>query len=203
MQNQPPPYAAGPPGPGNRRRRRGPALWTAGVLAVTGLLAVGGIWWNGTAYPSTDPDRVAEGLKAQAQVVYDDLALPGRPAVSATVATSTCPYRGLRGMFHTGTRPDVAGFWLHWKFDDMDPATARAGQDRVRARLERQGWRLVSENIASEQGFRYTAPNGKDKIDVNWYRPTRILAVTLHAPCGVLPEGFDKSDWPVANWTAR
>ncbi|MFE0426880.1 hypothetical protein [Streptomyces sp. NPDC058953] len=203
MQNQPPPHAARPPLTARRRRGSRAVLWTVGTLVATGVLAVGGLWWNGPPYPATDPDRIAEGLKAQAQVVYDDLALPGRPAAGGTVATSTCPYRGLRGLVTQRMRPDVAGFWLHWKFEDTDPATARAGQDRVRARLERLGWRLVSENIASDQGFRYVAPSGDDKIDVNWYRATRILAVTLHSPCGVLPEGYDESDWPAARWTAR
>lgn len=77
----------------------------------------------------------------------------------------------------------------------------RAGQERVRRRLEREGWRLTGENV-SDMGFRFEYPDTDDIVDVDWYEPTRTLAVSVYAPCGKLPAGIDEYAWPDSEWSA-
>ncbi|MFE5946006.1 hypothetical protein [Streptomyces sp. NPDC056480] len=173
-----------------------------GLIAV-GLVAAGSFLWNGSPYPEADPDAVAVRLKAQAQRVYDEAALPGAPGVRSRVETGTCSYRGLRSVAHIDRgRPDVRSFGLSWSVTDMPEAEARAAQTRTRLRLERDGWRLVGENV-SDLGFRFEHPGTGDKVDVDWYEPTGTFALSASAPCGRLPDGFSAHDWPAAAWTPR
>lgn len=189
------------PAPARARARR--ALWLIGIAVPAAVLSAAGAYvWNGPPYPPADPDQVAARLKQQSQRVYDEVALPGRPEViSAGVETGACYYRGLRSIAHIDRgRPDVRSFRLEWRLTDVPRDTARSGQDRVRDRLERQGWRLTSENTMS-MGFRYEHPETGDMVDVDWYESTGTLAVSAYAPCGKLPDGFDAHHWPAAGWS--
>ncbi|MGW7368889.1 hypothetical protein ACWGI8_37055 [Streptomyces sp. NPDC054841] len=179
-------------------------LYGVGVLLVVGISVAGYRVWNGQPYPAADPDQVAARLKQEAQRVYDEVALPGRPEVnSAGVQTGTCYWRGLRAIAHIDEgRSDVRSFGLEWRVTDTSRDTARAGQERVRRRLEQQGWKLVTENV-SDMGFRYQDPETGDKVDVDWYKPTGILAVRIYAPCGQLPDNFDEYAWPVSQWSPK
>ncbi|WP_338497958.1 hypothetical protein [Streptomyces sp. SJL17-4] len=174
-----------------------------GLIAV-GLVAAGSYVWNGTPYPATDPDAVAARLKAEGQRVYDEAVLPaGADGVGSRVETRLCSYRGLRGFAHIDSgRLDVRSFELSWRVTDVPVATARAAQARTRLRLERDGWKLVSENI-SDLGFRFEHPGTGDKVDVDWYEPTGTFALSAYAPCGKLPDGFSEYAWPAADWTPR
>ncbi|WP_158710441.1 hypothetical protein [Streptomyces flavochromogenes] len=173
-----------------------------GLIAV-GLVAAGHHLWNGAPYPEAAPDAVAGRLKAQAQRVYDEAALPRAPEVRSRVETGTCSYRGLRSVAHIDRgRPDVRSFGLSWRVTDVPETTARAAQARTRLRLERDGWKLVSENV-SDLGFRFEHPGTGDKVDVDWYEPTGTFALSAYAPCGKLPDGFSAYDWPAAAWTPR
>ncbi|WP_328945895.1 hypothetical protein OG259_35110 [Streptomyces sp. NBC_00250] len=174
-----------------------------GLIAV-GLILAGFSVWNGPPYPAADPDAVAGRLKAEAQRVYDEAALPGgADGVGSRVETGSCSYRGLRGFAHIDSgRPDVRSFGLSWSVTDVPEAAARAAQARTRLRLERDGWKLVSENI-SDLGFRFEHPGTGDKVDVDWYEPTGTFALSTHAPCGKLPDGFSEYDWPTAAWAPR
>ncbi|MEU8677030.1 hypothetical protein [Streptomyces sp. NPDC048560] len=174
---------------------------TGTLLAVAGIAAC--VWlWNGSPYPRTDPDRVAIRLKEEAGRVYDEVALPGTAeAVSGRVDTGVCYYRGLRSVAHIDEgRPDVRSFGLEWRVTNIPPATARTSQQRVRLRLEREGWRLTHENI-SDLGFRFEHPDSAYQVGVDWYEPTGTFAVNVYAPCGKLPAGFDEYDWPESRWS--
>ncbi|MFE6069299.1 hypothetical protein [Streptomyces sp. NPDC056525] len=173
-----------------------------GLIAV-GLVAAGYYLWNGPPYPQADPDAVAVRLKAQAQRVYDEAALPGAPGVQSRVETGTCSYRGLRSVAHIDRgRLDVRSFGLSWQVTDVPETTARAAQARTRLRLERDGWKLVGKDV-SDLGYRFEHPGTGDKVDVDWYAPTGTFALNTYAPCGKLPDGFSEYDWPTAAWTPR
>ncbi|MFD4948087.1 hypothetical protein ACFVYE_33320 [Streptomyces sp. NPDC058239] len=51
-------------------------------------------------------------------------------------------------------------------------------------------------------GFRFEYPDTDDIVDVDWYEPTGTLAVSVYAPCGKLPAGFDEYAWPDSEWSA-
>lgn len=204
----PPPPPAGPgqgwppqPARGARRRPLRAVLWSAGALAVVALAVVGPFLWRGTAYPQVSPDAVGARLHQQAVQAYDDVALPGRPAVDPTARAGTCSYRGLRGLVHLDEgQPGVHSFTLSWQAPDTSREDAGAGQQRVRQRLERAGWELVSDGVASDLSIRYRAPNTADTVDVTWYEPTGILAVSVSSTCGRVPEGFDEERWAAQAW---
>ncbi|MER5461434.1 hypothetical protein ABT010_12255 [Streptomyces sp. NPDC002668] len=179
-------------------------LWLIGVLLVVAVSMGCYRVWNGEPYPATDPDQVATRLKQEAQRVYDEVALPGPPDVSSNgVETGTCYYRGLRSIAHMDEgRSDVRSFGLEWRVTDVPRNTARTGQERVRRRLEQEGWKLTSENI-SDMGFRFERPDTDDIVDVDWYQPTGTFAVSIYAPCGKLPDGFDAYVWPEAEWSPK
>jgi hypothetical protein len=160
--------------------------------------------WNGEPYPASVPDRVAERLKQEAQRVYDETALPGPAGVSSNgVETGTCYYRGLRSIAHIDQgRRDVRSFALKWRVTDVPRDSARAGQERVRERLDREGWKLTDENI-SDLGFRFEHPDTDYMVGVDWYEPTGTLAVSVYAPCGKLPVGFDEYVWPQSQWSPK
>ncbi|MFJ5073799.1 hypothetical protein ACIP8Z_04190 [Streptomyces sp. NPDC088553] len=173
------------------------------VLIAVGLVAAGHYLWNGPPYPKADPDAVAARLKARAQRVYDEAALAGTPGVESRVETRPCSYRGLRGFAHIdGGRLDVRTFELMWQVTDVPRATARSAQARTRLRLERDGWKLLSENV-SDLGFRFEHPGTGDTVDVDWYEPTGTFALRTFSSCGELPDGFSEYDWPAAAWTPR
>ncbi|MET8244687.1 hypothetical protein ABZV31_09885 [Streptomyces sp. NPDC005202] len=67
------------------------------ALALTvSAVHYGRILWNGTAYPTADPDLVAERVQQQSQQVYDVLGLPASHRVeSRDLDTGTCYARGL------------------------------------------------------------------------------------------------------------
>ncbi|MDQ0945991.1 hypothetical protein [Streptomyces sp. V1I1] len=71
-----------------------------------------------------------------------------------------------------------------------------------RRRLEQEGWKLTSENIA-DMGFRFEHPDTGDMLDMDWYEPTGTLAVSIYAPCGKLPDTFDPYEWPASAWRAK
>ncbi|MET7310747.1 hypothetical protein ABZS68_27645 [Streptomyces sp. NPDC005571] len=178
-------------------------LWLIGILLAVGASVVGYRVWEGEPYPAVVPDQVAVRLKGEARRVYEEVALPGRPGVSSRgVETGTCYFRGLRSIAHIDEgRSDVRSFGLEWRVTDVPRSTARAGQERVRRRLEREGWRLTGENV-SDMGFRFEHPDTDDMVDVDWYEPTGTLAVSVYAPCGKLPADFDEYAWPDSEWSA-
>ncbi|WP_327240767.1 hypothetical protein OG243_40925 [Streptomyces sp. NBC_01318] len=178
-------------------------LWLTGILLAVGASVVDYRVWEGEPYPAVVPDQVAVRLKGEAQRVYEEVALPGRPGASSSgVETGTCYYRGLRSIAHIDEgRSDVRSFGLEWRVTDVPRSTARAGQERVRRRLEGEGWRLTGENV-SDMGFRFEHPDTDDMVDVDWYEPTGTLAVSVYAPCGKLPAGFDEYAWPESEWSA-
>ncbi|MFD7975556.1 hypothetical protein [Streptomyces sp. NPDC059071] len=178
-------------------------LWFLCGLLVVGAGIAGEWLWNGTPYPAADPDRVAARLKAQAQRVYAEAALPGEADPYSRVETGTCYYRGLRSFAHIDQgRRDVRSFELSWQVSGVAEGTARAAQERTRRRLERDGWKLTSEDI-SDRGFRFEHPGTGDKVDVDWYEPTGTYVMSTYAPCGELPDGFDAYHWPAADWAPR
>ncbi|MGW7334052.1 hypothetical protein ACWGIU_36725 [Streptomyces sp. NPDC054840] len=169
-------------------------MYAALVLGVAALL-LATCWgayrlWNGAPYPEADPAIVAARLAAEAERVQDDLALPAdADSPPDRLETGACYYRGLRSLAHIDQgRPDVRSFVLDRRTTGVPEDTARTAQERVRARLSQQGWKLVSENI-SDMGFRYEDRSTGDQVDVNWYEPTGTLAVSIHAPCGKVPGG--------------
>ncbi|MET8513725.1 hypothetical protein [Streptomyces sp. NPDC005077] len=178
-------------------------LWLIGILLAVGASVVGYRVWEGEPYPAAVPDQVAVRLKGEARRVYEEVALPGRPGVSSSgVETGTCYFGGLRSIAHIDEgRSDVRSFGLEWRVTDVPRSTARAGQERVRRRLEREGWRLTGENV-SDMGFRFEHPDTDDMVDVDWYEPTGTLAVSVYAPCGKLPADFDEYAWPDSEWSA-
>ncbi|MEU1862605.1 hypothetical protein [Streptomyces gardneri] len=197
LSRMPRPAASPPP----RSRRARPFLWLGGGLLVAGVCFAGHWVWNGPPYPKADPDRVAAQLKAEARRVYDEAALPGAPDAPSRVEPGTCYYRGLRSLAHIDQgRSDVRSFGLSWQIVGVPEDTARAAQDRTRLRLEREGWKLVSQNV-SDRGFRFERPGSGDLVDVDWYEPTSTFVVHVYAPCGELPDGFDAYDWPQTDWT--
>lgn len=171
------------------------AVVFGGVMFLVAVSWTGYRLWNGEPYPEVDPNVVAMRLNEEAQRVEEDLALPGRTdsgSSSHRVDTGACYYHGLRSVAHIDeARQDVRSFALDWSTTGVPRTTARAGQERVRSRLSQQGWKLTSENI-SDMGFRFERPGTGDKVDVDWYEPTGTLAVTIHAPCGKVPGGFDE-----------
>ncbi|MEV4969827.1 hypothetical protein [Streptomyces scopuliridis] len=179
-------------------------LWLTGVLLVVAASVACHRLWNGLPYPATDPDQVAAQLKQEVQRVYDDVALPGPPDASASrVTTGTCYYRGLRSIAHIDEGLiDVRSFGLEWQVTDVPRSTAYLGQERVRQRLEQEGWKLTGENI-SDMGFRFERSNTDHTVDVNWYQPTGTLAVSVYAPCGKLPDSFDEYAWPESEWSPK
>ncbi|QNE75695.1 hypothetical protein F0344_14600 [Streptomyces finlayi] len=179
-------------------------LWLTGILLVVAVCVACYRVWDGEPYPATDPDQVAARLKQEAQHVYDEVALPGPPDVSSSgVETGTCYYRGLRSVAHIDQgRRDVRDFRLEWWVTDITKDTARVGQERVRRRLEQEGWKLTSENI-SDMGFRFERPDTDFMVDVDWYQPTGTLAVSVYAPCGKLPDGFDEYELPESDWSPK
>ncbi|WP_405719832.1 hypothetical protein [Streptomyces sp. NBC_00046] len=185
--------------------KRRPLLSTLlflGFLLVVAMGWAGYRVWNGAPYPPTDPDRVAVRLKQEAQRVHDELAVPGQPEpANNRVETGTCYYRGLRYLAHFDRgRPDVRSFELGWRVPGVTREAARAGQERVRRRLEQAGWKLTSENV-SGLGFRFEHPDSEYMIDVDWYGSSGILAVQVYAPCGKIPDGFDEYTWPESGWS--
>ncbi|MFE7094655.1 hypothetical protein [Streptomyces erythrochromogenes] len=167
------------------------ALVLAGV-ALLGSMSWGGYWlWNGAPYPEVDPNVVAMRLRGQAERVEEDL--DGRSRFEARhVGTGACYYRGLRSFAHIDeARSDVRSFDLDWRVTDVPQATARAGQERIRNRLSEQGWKPADEH-PSGMGFRFEHPDTGDKVDVGWYEATGTLAVSIYAPCGKVPDGFDE-----------
>ncbi|TQK50158.1 hypothetical protein FBY35_0473 [Streptomyces sp. SLBN-118] len=175
-----------------------------GGLLVVAMSVAGYRLWNGEPYPAADPDQVATRLKQEAQRVYSELALPGQPDVSSNgVETGTCYYRGLRSLAHVDEgRSDVSSFGLQWRVTDVPRNTARTGQERVRRRLEQEGWKLTSENV-SGMGFRFERPDTDEKVAVDWHQPTGTLAVSVYAPCGKLPDHFDQYRWPESEWSPK
>ncbi|MFD8465810.1 hypothetical protein ACFV10_11945 [Streptomyces cyaneofuscatus] len=185
-----------------RSRRARAAVVVAVPLGVAALLWL----WYGTPYPAADPDRAAVRLKGEAQRAYDEAALPGRPGVGPVrVDTGTCYYRGLRSVAHIDQgRSDVRSFGLDWRVTGVAEDAARSGQERTRARLEREGWTVVSTD---ERGFRYRLPGGEgadeDIVDVEWHHETGTYSVSVFTDCGKLPDGFDEYRWPEAEWDPR
>ncbi|MFF8958558.1 hypothetical protein [Streptomyces sp. NPDC014894] len=178
-----------------------PVLTAVVVLAIA-VLVLGQRLWNGEPYPAADPDRTAARLKQEAQRAHDEMALPASAeAITNGVETTACSYRGLRSVTRVdGSLGGVRGFRLAWRVTDVPRDTALAGQKRVRERLVREGWRLRDENV-SGTGFRFERSAAGHRIDVAWYEPTGTLAVTAHAPCGKLPDGFDDHAWPESAWS--
>ncbi|MFB6822955.1 hypothetical protein ACFCXA_15330 [Streptomyces virginiae] len=188
--------SAQPSAPAAPARPRPRPVYAALVLGVAALL-LATCWgayrlWNGAPYPEVDPAIVATRLAAEAERVQEDLALPaGAASPSDRTETGACSYRGLRSVAHIDeARADVRTFILARQTTGVPQDTARTGQERVRARLSQQGWKLISENI-SDMGFRYEDRRTGDRVDVNWYAPTGTLAVSVHAPCGKIPDGYD------------
>ncbi|SDM58617.1 hypothetical protein [Streptomyces wuyuanensis] len=175
------------------------------VSAVAAVMAANFVW-NGTPYPSADPDAVARRLKDQSDRVHDDFALPGKHAASSgRVGTGACYHRGLRGIAHIDeARSDVRSFDLDWSVPDVPEATAREAQQRVRRRLLQQGWKLTHEGDRAgatfrELGFRFENTEG-DQVDVRWNASTVTLFIGVHAPCALVPDGFAVYDWAEADW---
>ncbi|MFI0263589.1 hypothetical protein ACH4OW_31720 [Streptomyces sp. NPDC017056] len=71
---------------------------------------------------------------------------------------------------------------------------ARTGRQRVRHRLQQQGWKLISE-VDGHMWSQYEHPDSGQTVGVNWYRTTGVLTITVRAPCGKLPSGFDERRW--------
>ncbi|MGV9316854.1 hypothetical protein ACWDR0_32450 [Streptomyces sp. NPDC003691] len=181
---------------------RGRLLWSVGVLVLVVAGVLGVRLWNGEPYPGSDPERVAVELEQRAQELYEDAALPeGTRAESPGVRKGGCQYRGLRGILHLddGRRPDVWHFWLDWSAPRTDAAAARAGQERIRARLERLGWENV-RGIFGDMGFRYRDPASGEQVDASWYRATGTLLVRVASPCGEVPQRFRDGGWPARSW---
>ncbi|MER7625469.1 hypothetical protein [Streptomyces sp. NPDC126503] len=174
--------------------------------ALTGLvaagLAVGGLAvWFGAPYPAADPEASAARLKAEAGRVLEEARLPpGTGPVHNGVETGTCYYRGLRSLAHIDQgRPDVRSFELSWRVTGVPEKTAADAQERTRRRLTAAGWTRVSES-GDDRGFRFEHPDSGEKVDVGWWEPTGTYAVSVYAPCGRLPEGFDPYHWTSAEW---
>ncbi|MEU6613303.1 hypothetical protein ACFUCT_20055 [Streptomyces parvus] len=185
---------------------RGARALCATLVAAATIAAL--VWlWYGSPYPQSDPDRIAVRLKDQAQRAYDEAALPGRPEVElGRVETGACYYRGLRGLAHIDEgRPDVRSFDLDWQVTAVPEDVARSGLQRMRARLEREGWTFVDTGV-DRPGFRFRNPAGEDDVqqvehvDARWYRETGTYSVSVYAGCGKLPDGFDKYTWPERDW---
>ncbi|MEU1146047.1 hypothetical protein ACFYO9_32090 [Streptomyces sp. NPDC005863] len=165
--------------------------------------------WNGSPYPSAEPDAVAQRLMVRSDDVYDSFAVDVAVDVSGRVETGACYYRGLRGIAHIDeARDDVRSFGIDWSVPDVPEATAREAQLRVRERLERRHWKLTHEDDRAgstlrERGFRYEDPQGGDQVDVRWNDSTRTLFVSVYAPCTRVPDAFDEYDWPEAEWRPK
>ncbi|MFD7091030.1 hypothetical protein ACFV94_24985 [Streptomyces sp. NPDC059896] len=186
------------------------------LYAVTGLMmaallatavVAGNVVWNGTPYPSADPDTVAQRLKARSDDLYDDFALPEKYAAGAgRIDTGACYYRGLRSIAHIDeARSDVRGFALDWSVPDVPEATAQDAQRRLRQRLVRKGWNLTHEGDRAgatfrELGFRFEDPVGGDKVDVQWNDSTTTLFISVYAPCAQVPDEFVEYDGSEADW---
>ncbi|MGW6587167.1 hypothetical protein [Streptomyces sp. MCL20-2] len=197
--------------PRRRLLRRPPESRSARALCAALLVAatVAALaWlWYGTPYPKSDPDRIAAQLKDQARRAYDEAALPGRPEVErGRVETGTCYYRGLRSLAHIDRgRSDVRSFRLAWQVRAVPEDVARSGLQRMRARLEREGWTSVGSGV-DRPGFRFRNPGAGDDgehvehVDARWYRETGTYAVSAYAGCGKLPDGFYEYTWPERDW---
>ncbi|MFI6948027.1 hypothetical protein [Streptomyces sp. NPDC050422] len=192
--------------------RRARTFGRSALYAVTGVVLVaaavaGNAVWNGTPYPSADPDAVAQRLKARSDWVYDGFALPGKYAAeSGSVDTGACYYNGLRGIAHIDEpRSDVRSFGLDWNVPDVPQATALEAQRRVRQRLVQQGWKLTHEGDRAgatfrELGFRFENPEGGDQVDVRWNDSTTTLFISVYASCGQVPDAFEEYGWSEAVW---
>ncbi|CAL9495222.1 hypothetical protein [Streptomyces sp. enrichment culture] len=178
------------------------ACSAAGLVLAGATVAVRSLW-EGTPYPAADPGRVAARLKAHAQQVHTEAALPQGPAAPARVLTGTCAYRGLKALAHIDRdRTDVHSFHLDWRVTDVPEAVARRAQEPTRRRLERDGWEVeLRDDSRVGFGFRFRHPGTGEAVDVHWYRPTGTYAVSAYAPCGKVPDGFDAHTWPAARWT--
>lgn len=199
--------------------RRARASGRPVLYAVTGLVMVtlsvaavvaGNFVWNGTPYPSVDPDAVAQRLKARSEGVHDGFALPEKYAAdSGRVDTGACYYRGLRSIAHIDeARSDVRSFGLDWSVPDVPEATARDAQRRVRHRLVQQGWKLTHEGDRAgatlrQLGFRFENPEGGDQVGVQWNDSTTTLFISVYAPCGQVPDGFVEYGWSEADWQPK
>ncbi|MFI1826029.1 hypothetical protein ACH41E_06170 [Streptomyces sp. NPDC020412] len=205
MSTPPSPFPSGPGWPPQPARPAGrpslrAVLWSAGALAVVGIVAAGSFLWHGAAYPEVSPDEVGTRLHEQAVQAYDDMALPGT-AVDPTARAGTCAYRGLRGLVRIEEdQPGVRSFNLTWRALATSREDAAAGQQRVRQRMERAGWELISDGVASELSIRYRAPKTDDTLDVTWHEQTGILTVSASSPCGQVPEDFDAQRWTERAW---
>ncbi|MEU3950133.1 hypothetical protein [Streptomyces sp. NPDC029526] len=185
------------------KRLRRALAWTVGGLLLAGAAVTARGLWEGEPYPAADPDRVAVRLKDHAQQVLDEAALPRDRPAPARVDTSACYYRGLSYLAHFDqSRRDVYGFTLNWRVTEVPEAAARRAQEPTRRRLERDGWELRYErDPRAGFGFVFADPRTGEAVDVAWYRPTGTYAVSVSAPCGTVPDGFDAYDWPAAAWT--
>ncbi|MFJ1568606.1 hypothetical protein ACIOG8_31090 [Streptomyces erythrochromogenes] len=183
--------ATGATAPSSSARLLRMALVLAGVALLLAMSWGGYRLWNGAPYPEVDPNVVAMRLREQAERVEEDL--DGRSRFEARpVDTGACYYRGLRSFAHIDeARRDVRSFDLDWRATDVPRATARAGQERIRNRLSEQGWKHTREH-PSDRGFRFEHPGTGDKVDVGWYEATGTLTVSIYAPCGKVPDGFDE-----------
>ncbi|QKW66010.1 hypothetical protein HUT15_36365 (plasmid) [Streptomyces sp. NA03103] len=189
------------------RISRRSALWAVTGLALVALSFAAHPVWNGTPYPSADPDLVAERLKDQSDAVYEGFALPEKyPAKSGRIDTGACYYRGLESIAHIDQpRRDVRSFGLDWSVPDVPETTARDAQRHVRRLLAERGWKLVHEGDRAgasflELGFRFENPEGGDQVDVGWNDATTTLFISVYAPCTQVPDGFDEYDWSEADW---
>ncbi|MEV6682839.1 hypothetical protein AB0N09_39145 [Streptomyces erythrochromogenes] len=182
--------AAGATEPRPSARLLRTALVLAGVALLLSMSWGGYRLWNGAPYPEVDPNVVAVRLREQAERVEEDL--DGRSRFEAHhVDTGACYHRGLRSFAHIDeARRDVRSFDLDWRATGVARATARTGQERIRNRLSEQGWKPVGEH-PSDMGLRFEHPDTGDKVDVGWYEATGTLAVSIYAPCGKVPDGFD------------
>ncbi|MFJ5867740.1 hypothetical protein ACIQEY_25470 [Streptomyces parvus] len=184
------------------RSARALVVLCAALVAAATIAALAWLWY-GTPYPQSDPDRIAVRLKDQAQRAYDEAALPGRPGVErGRVETGTCYYRGLRSVAHIDQgRSDVRSFRLARQVRAVPEDIALSGLQRMRARLEREGWALVDTGV-DRSGFRFRNPAGEDDVqqvehvDARWYRGTGTYTVSAYAGCGKLPDCFYEYTWP-------
>ncbi|AZK92556.1 MULTISPECIES: hypothetical protein [Streptomyces] len=175
-------------------------VWAVVALVVVGAGFLGVRLWNGEPYPSSDPDLVAAELEDRARMLYADAGLSGQPRADR-VQKDECSYRGLRGIAHLDDsgRPDVWQLRLEWSVPGLDTGAARAAQDRIRERLERQSW-TAKGGIFGDMGFRLRDPASDQQVDVMWYRSTGNMLVRVSAPCGKVPRHYVDADWKRSGW---
>ena len=80
----------------------------------------------------------------------------------------------------------------------MEERTARSSLERLRERLESEGWELT-HRLSRERAdytsfdFRYEQPEGGLKINVKkWHDFRGGLFVDVYAPCARIPDGHPK-----------